>query len=88
MFRNVLQRMLRLTDLSFLFNGLDLIERAACLRVLHALTAVYAGFDHPAKRALDAVIFDGASPAEAQALVCNPHHMTERAPAPPHNWRQ
>jgi len=59
------------TDLNFLFEDLDLIERAARLRVMHALVAVYAGFDHPVKRALDAVVHDGAPLTEALALVAS-----------------
>jgi hypothetical protein len=66
------------TDLNFLFEDLDLIERAARLRVMHALVAVYAGFDHPVKRALDAVVFDDASPAEALTLVASLPPLTRR----------
>ena len=46
------------TDFDFLFEGLDAGERHARLRVLHALVTLYCGWDHPAKLALDAVIFD------------------------------
>jgi hypothetical protein len=58
-----------MTDLDFLFNDLDPVERAARLRTLQALVAVYCGFDHPAKRALDAVVFDGAAVTEALTVV-------------------
>jgi hypothetical protein len=58
-----------MTDFDFLLEGVDASERCARLRVLHALVALYCGWDHPAKLALDAVIFDGASPTNALMLV-------------------
>ena len=54
-----------MTNLDFLFERVDDVELRARLRVLHALVALYCGWEHPAKLAFDAVVFDNVSPAEA-----------------------
>ena len=58
-----------MTDLDFLLEGIDASERRARLRALYVLVALYCGWDHPAKLAFDAVIFDGSAPAEPLALA-------------------
>jgi dihydroneopterin aldolase len=50
-----------LTALGFLFDGIDEVERRARLRELRVLVAVYCGWDHPAKAALDQAISSNAS---------------------------
>jgi hypothetical protein len=74
----LLEERILVTDLDFLFEGIDEGERCARLRVLHALVAVYCGWDHPVKLARDAVVFDGAAPTEALALVARLPGLTRR----------
>jgi hypothetical protein len=69
-------------DLSFLFDGLDEGERIARLQVLRVPTAVYAGWDSLAKRALDDVVLDGADyRAAPEAINRLPALLRRRASA-------
>src|SRR5215469_7680239 len=58
-----------MTDLSFLFVGMDEAERLARLRELRALVAVYCGWDHPAKLAFDAAAQGTSDELGAAALA-------------------
>jgi len=53
-------------------------ERYARLRVLHTLVALYCGWDHPAKLALDAVVFDNATVTEALMQIARLPALTRR----------
>jgi hypothetical protein len=48
-----------MSDLGFLLDGCSETERTARLRELRVLVAVFCGWDHPAKTALDEVLVFG-----------------------------
>jgi hypothetical protein len=49
-----------MSELGFLFDGLDAGERLTRLREMRALVAVYCGWNHPAKLALDQAVSGGS----------------------------
>jgi len=58
-----------MTDLSFLFVGMDEAERLTRLRELRALVAVYCGWDHPAKLPFDAAVQGTAEELQIAAIA-------------------